>query len=112
MDTSTKTAALQHRGTPSMDEMAAANPHVDRSVLSYYDRLNTGFHQKQLTRPVMPVSLVSRAHEHIVRARWPQARYLCGADALAAVNLLTRVPELVKDYVMLLSAVGWNSWKK
>ena len=112
MDTSTKRDVLQRDGTPSIDDMAAANPHVDRSVLTYYDNLNTAFHHTQQSRGMYPVSQLTRVHEHIVRARWVQARYLCGSDAVLGVNVLRRLPEQLRDYVLLWATTGSAAWKK
>ena len=111
MDTPTKTAIMT-RDRPTIDSLAAAFPHFDRSVITYHERLQTGFMKKHPTLPVQPVWLLSRVHEHIVRARWVQARYVCGVDASVSVNVMRRLPELFIDYLMLYSAVGWNSWKQ
>ena len=99
------------RDATSIDEMAAANPRVDRSVLAYYDRINKGFDRLQPGRPRFALSQLTRAHEHIVRARWVHARYSCGWDSFASTHFFSRLPEYVRDYAMLTGAVG-KCWQQ
>ena len=102
------TANTMEHASPSIADMTAAHPHVDRTLLTKYERLHKTFLQKQQSLPQQPLSYVSTAHEHIVRARWVQERYVAGWDAMLGVNVLRRLPELARDYTMLVSTVGFN----
>ena len=95
------------RGSPSIDDMAATNPHVDRSLLAHYDKLNTTFQQKWKAVSKQSVASLVRVHEHIVRARWVEARYVFGWDAMMGVHVLRRLPALLRDYTMMVNTIGW-----
>ena len=86
---------------PSMEQLVAAHPGVSRSVLGVYDRQLRGMFSSMKTMGAEPVGNAAVAHEWILRAWLPEARYFCSWDGTMASAVLARLPHQLLDRMLM-----------
>ena len=89
---------------PSLREMLTTCPRADPAVVRRYDAsLDRLFEFRRTHLSKQPAELVDLLHELAIRSRYPQARYVCGWDAMVCLGVVKHLPETLRDRVMLLS---------
>ena len=102
MDNTQRKHALAQQ-IPSMEQLTTGElqHRIDRSVLAQYDRQLRGMFSSMLSMKGERVERAAVAHEYCIRAWMPEARYFCSWDGTMAAAAIMRLPEMLRDRMLL-----------
>jgi len=104
MDTSRSSSGIDN-ATPKLEEMIRDYPNHEVSVLRKYRESYERAAQMREGLTAQSTHFVCMAHEHIIRAKWVHPRYVCGWDSMMSIATIYRLPEWIRDRVMIYFTV-------